>query len=241
MDASEFAVHLDHIREGRENVSKDYSEPERFFDRTYLTESLLELCSQVVRRLSGIQRRNLGRVQHGHAVRRRQDALADYHLPPRQQRREGQGVEGRGPDSWPRPAWPQVPKADVAVFVGTEFDVLKGRGGDGEPVRKTPWGEIAWQLGREAGICGGCRSTMPRVSPRRAMSLRAMLPAGPTLILMDELLNYISRGRKLGLRGPVLQLPAEPVRGGPGAEEHGAVRLDPGVRLGDEPGRRAGP
>ena len=55
MDASEFAVHLDHIREGRENVSKDYSEPDRFFERTYLTESLLELCSQVVRRLSGIQ------------------------------------------------------------------------------------------------------------------------------------------------------------------------------------------
>src|SRR3990172_12788857 len=54
MDASEFAVHLDHIREGRENVSRDYSEPDRFFDRTYLTESLLELCSQVVRRLSGV-------------------------------------------------------------------------------------------------------------------------------------------------------------------------------------------
>lgn len=35
----------------------------------------------------------------------------------------------------------------VAVFVGTEFDVIDGRGGHGEPVRKTPWGEIAWQLG----------------------------------------------------------------------------------------------
>jgi predicted AAA+ superfamily ATPase len=36
-------------------MSKDYSDPERFFERTYLTESPLELCSQVVRRLSGIQ------------------------------------------------------------------------------------------------------------------------------------------------------------------------------------------
>jgi hypothetical protein len=49
MDALEFAVHLDHIREGRETVSKDYSDPARFFDRTYMTESLLKLCSQGLR------------------------------------------------------------------------------------------------------------------------------------------------------------------------------------------------
>ena len=41
-----------------------------------------------------------------------------------------------------------VPKAEAAVFVGTEFDSISGRGGkDGTPLRKTPWGEIAWQLG----------------------------------------------------------------------------------------------
>jgi hypothetical protein len=34
MDASEFAVHLDHVREGR--APKDYQEPGRFFERTYL-------------------------------------------------------------------------------------------------------------------------------------------------------------------------------------------------------------
>jgi len=55
MDASEFAVHLDHIRQKRENVSQDYINPVRFFERTSLTTSLLDLASQVVRRLSGIQ------------------------------------------------------------------------------------------------------------------------------------------------------------------------------------------
>jgi hypothetical protein len=41
-----------------------------------------------------------------------------------------------------------VPKAETALFVGTEFDSITGRGGgDGTPLRKTPWGEIAWQLG----------------------------------------------------------------------------------------------
>ena len=38
-----------------------------------------------------------------------------------------------------------------AWLVGTEFDSITGRGGsDGAPLRQTPWGEIAWQLG--AGI-----------------------------------------------------------------------------------------
>src|ERR1035437_5484351 len=41
-----------------------------------------------------------------------------------------------------------VPAAAVAAFVGTEFDPIAGRGGtDGTPIRKTPWGEIAFQLG----------------------------------------------------------------------------------------------
>src|SRR5256885_14698880 len=52
MDASEFAVHLDHVREG--HAPRDYQEPERFFERTYLTRSLKDLAAQAVRRLSGV-------------------------------------------------------------------------------------------------------------------------------------------------------------------------------------------
>jgi predicted AAA+ superfamily ATPase len=51
LDASEFAVHLDQIKDG--NAPTDYQEPERFFERTYLTKNLLELSSEVMRRLSG--------------------------------------------------------------------------------------------------------------------------------------------------------------------------------------------
>jgi predicted AAA+ superfamily ATPase len=51
LDASEFAVHLDQVRDGR--APAVYRNPDDFFDRTYLTRSLLELAGQVVRRLSG--------------------------------------------------------------------------------------------------------------------------------------------------------------------------------------------
>jgi predicted AAA+ superfamily ATPase len=53
LDASEFAVHLDHVRDGR--APDDYKKPERFSDRTFLTSSLRELGSGVIRRLSGIK------------------------------------------------------------------------------------------------------------------------------------------------------------------------------------------
>jgi hypothetical protein len=53
LDASEFAIHLDQIRDGR--AHQDYTDPQRFFDRTYVTGSLLDLAAQVLRRLSGIQ------------------------------------------------------------------------------------------------------------------------------------------------------------------------------------------
>ena len=45
------------------------------------------------------------------------------------------------------------PDGATAVFVGTEFDSITGRGGnDGTPQRKTPWGEIALQLGGAEGF-----------------------------------------------------------------------------------------
>src|SRR6266850_1948309 len=53
LDASEFAVHLDHIRDGR--AHEDYIKPDRFFERTYFTGSLLDLAAESVRRLSGNQ------------------------------------------------------------------------------------------------------------------------------------------------------------------------------------------
>ena len=51
LDASEFAVHLDHVRDGRAPVV--YQDPQQFFERTYLTQSLCGFAAEVIRRLSG--------------------------------------------------------------------------------------------------------------------------------------------------------------------------------------------
>ena len=52
LDASEFAVHLDKVRLG--DAPEVYKSPQRFFERTFLTENLTGLSAEVVRRLTGL-------------------------------------------------------------------------------------------------------------------------------------------------------------------------------------------
>jgi len=198
MDASEFAVHLDHIRQKRDNVSPDYLDPARFFERTFLTTSLLDLAAQVVRRLSGIQVETSAvfnmATQFGGGKTHSLTSL--WHL----------ATSGEKAKSWKgvdriltKAQTPQIPQARVAVFVGTEFDAIQGRGGDSEPLRKTPWGEIAWQLAGKKGFDLVAEHDAKGIAPGGDV-LQKLLGSEPALILIDELMNYISRARKLEMR-----------------------------------------
>ncbi|MGI8605371.1 MAG: ATP-binding protein [Verrucomicrobiales bacterium] len=195
-DASEFAVHLDRVRDG--TGRRDYADPEQFFAKTFLAANLLDLASQVVRRMAGETSHtspvfNLATNFGGgktHAL------TLLYHL-------ANNGPKSHG---WlgvrqirDKAAVAGVPKGKVAVFVGTEFDSLTGRGGEGEPRRKTPWGEIAWQLGGSAAFELVKEHDAKRIAPGGDV-LRKIVPENePCLILMDELMNYMSRFRREGL------------------------------------------
>ncbi len=195
LDASEFAVHLDQIRDGR--APKDYTDPVRFFERTFVTGSLLDLASQVLRRLSGIPVETSAvfnmSTQFGGGKTHSLTAL--YHLA-----KNGEKAKG-----WPgvdrilrKGGIPTVPEAAVAVFTGKEFDSLRGRGGGNEPVRKTPWGEIAWQLGGAKSLAVLEQHEREFIEPK-GDAIRAMLPKDrPSLILMDEIISYVSTYRNRG-------------------------------------------
>ncbi len=197
LDASEFAVHLDQVRDGR--APKVYQKPEEFFDRTYLTQNLTGLAAEVIRRLSGIKTEanavfNLA-TQFGGGKTHALTLL--YHL----------AKNGPAANGWrgvckliERAEIKSVPNAEVAVFVGTEFDSIAGRGGtDGAPLRRTPWGEIAFQLSGEAGFKVVAEHDEKLIAPAGDV-IRQFLPNDrPCLILLDEIVNYISRNRKSGL------------------------------------------
>lgn len=197
LDASEFAVHLDHIRDGR--APDVYQQPEQFFERTYLTKNLEIISAEVMRRLSGIRTETSAvfnmATQFGGGKTHTLALL--YHLV----------NSGSNAMSWMdvnkilgRAEITKIPQAATAVFVGTEFDSIAGRGGDnGEPLRKTPWGEIAWQLGGLESFNIIKEHDEQMIAPGNDV-LRKVLPKDrPCLILMDELMNYVSRFRKMGI------------------------------------------
>ena len=192
LDASEFAIHLDQVIEGR--APEDYKSPERFFSRTYLTKGLTEVVSEVLRRLSG-ERVGASPVinlttQFGGGKTHALTLL--YHLVKNGKKSEAWvGVQ----ELLEKAQVETIPQGGVAIFVGTVFDVLKGQGGDGEPVRLTPWGEIAWQLGGKEGYEVMKEHDENRTAPSGNI-LRKLFPSNkPVLILMDEVLNYMNRAR----------------------------------------------
>jgi hypothetical protein len=197
LDAAEFAVHLDQVRDDR--APDVYRKPEQFFERTYLTQSLTDMAAQVIRRLSSEKTETSAvfnmATQFGGGKTHALTLL--YHL----------ATHGPDANRWmgvrrllDKSGMSTVPQAAVAVFVGTEFDSLSGRGGDdGTPVRKTPWGEIAFQLGGAEALEVLVEHEKQLTAPAGDI-IRKFLPKDkPCLILMDELMNYVSRNRKSGM------------------------------------------
>jgi hypothetical protein len=197
LDASEFAVHLDKVRTG--DAPNDYTDPHRFFERTYLTSTLTKFAGEVVRRLSGeITQTNAVfnlSTQFGGGKTHALTLL--YHL----------AQHGEKSHGWPgvltitnEAGITTIPRANTATFVGTEFDSIRGRSdGPDSPVRKTPWGEIAWQLGGRKSYAIVAQHDHQMIAPGGDV-IRAFLPTDtPCLILLDELMNYMSRSRKTGL------------------------------------------
>ncbi len=197
LDASEFAVHLDQVRDGR--APEVYQQPAKFFERTHLTKNLAALAAEVSRRLSGIKVETSAvfnmTTQFGGGKTHSLALL--YHLA----RGGPEALEWKGVRTLLKTAGLKgIPRAATAVFVGSEFDSIAGRGGmDGTPVRRTPWAEIAWQLGGSEALRVVAEHDVSLTAPGGDVVARILPADQPALILLDELTNYVSRSRKSGL------------------------------------------
>lgn len=196
-EALEFAVHLDKVRNGR--AIEEYSNPEYFFTRNHLSKNLLYLAIEVVRRLSGetSTTHTSFHVVSPFGGGKTHALTLLYHLV----------RHGADAHKWPgvqkilsEAGVPSLPKARVAAFVGSEFESLKGLGGKrGEPLRKTPWGEIAFQLGGKNSFANVAEYDHKMVAPDEE-SFRDVLPKDePCLILIDDLIRYLARYRSKGM------------------------------------------
>jgi hypothetical protein len=197
LDAAEFAVHLDKVRDG--SATEEYRKPTLFFEKTYLTKNLCALAAETMRRLSGETTETSAvfnmTTQFGGGKTHALTLL--YHLANHGSKSHSwQGVSRILDQSRIK----SIPKAKTAVFVGTGFDSIKGRGGDdGTPNRRTPWGEIAFQLSGEKGFEVVQDHEEQMIAPAGDVISKFLPKDRPCIILIDELLNYISRNRKSGL------------------------------------------
>ncbi len=194
LDASAFAIQLDQVVDGR--APEDYREPQRFFARTYLTEAYRKMAAEVLRRLAG---ERLGTspgvnltTQFGGGKTHFLTLL--YHLC-----RAGEAAKG-----WPGVSelleaaeLSSVPRARVALFIGNRFDFVSGVGRNGEPQRKTPWGDLAWQLGGH-GLYDLLKQHDEQGVVPGGEILQKVFTGEPTLILMDEVLSFARRAREAG-------------------------------------------
>lgn len=196
LEYSVFAVHLHQVKDGR--APDDYKKPERFFDRTYLTVNLTGFAAEVLRRLTGnkVETNAIFNMATQFGGGKTHALTLLYHL----------AKTGKPASQWKgvpaildKAGIKEVPKAQVAVFVGTEFNSSGGEGGaDGTPLRRTPWGDIAYQLSGKEGLDAVKKDEEAFTAPSSS-AIRKFLPKDkPVLILMDEIINYCSRYRKNG-------------------------------------------
>ena len=192
--AAEFAADLAQVARGE--GAYEYRDPVEFFARTYVTEGMLGLLVESLQRLSGEGGEPVIQLKTAFGGGKTHSMLALYHI-----------ARGKiSPEYVPalkavmtRAGISELPKANVAVLVGTAMDPTKKKNPTNLPgyTVSTIWGEMAYQLVTSAGRPD--LYTIIRDADRRGVSpgsetLKNLLnECGPCLILMDELVAYAKK------------------------------------------------
>ncbi|HAZ61352.1 MAG TPA: AAA+ family ATPase, partial [Gammaproteobacteria bacterium] len=176
---AEFAADLwqVHLGEG----SDEYRQPQEFFRRTYLTESLKRLLVGGVQRLAGTGGDPVIQLQTNFGGGKTHSMLALYHLCSGAKPGELAGVDAVLAEAGVK----TLPKAKRVVLVGNKIS-------PGNPVTKvdgtvvrTLWGELAWQLGGKQAFARVRADDEKSTNPGDV--LRELFKEhGPCLVLIDE-------------------------------------------------------
>jgi predicted AAA+ superfamily ATPase len=182
---SEFAADISAVYNGK--ATADYQDAATFYERTFITEGMRLLLTQVAERLSGQGGEPVIQLQTSFGGGKTHTMLAVYHLATRKcPLSDLQGI----PALIDQAKLMDPPQATVAVLDGTDIGPAQPRD-HGGVVTHTLWGELAWQLGKADGYALVREADLSGTSPGKDV-LRALLDmAAPCAILIDELVAYI--------------------------------------------------
>ncbi len=167
-----FAADLGDVVNG--NAPLEYQDATIFFQKTYLTQGLRNLLDNVISRLKGEKGDPVIQLQTPFGGGKTHALLTLYHFIKHRKEISHLAIASE---------LPGIEKAKVAVFVGTWEDALE----------RTPWGEIAKQLGQYEVIK---EHDKKRISPGKTKLRQVLESSGPTIILMDEILEYIVKANR---------------------------------------------
>src|SRR5262249_16396875 len=182
---SEFAADITAVNTGK--ASREYQDAVAFYERTFITEGMALLITQVAQRLAGKGGEPVIQLQTAFGGGKTHTMLAVYHLATRKvSLSDLAGVSGLVDQA----GLMDVPKACVAVLDGTAHGPSQPWK-HGKQAIKTLWGELAWQLGGAEGFSFVKDSDAAGTSPGKDV-LRELLSAyASCAVLIDELVSYV--------------------------------------------------
>ncbi len=184
---SEFAADITAVHSGK--APNEYQDAAAFFERTYITEGMRLLLTQVAQRLSGKGGEPVIQLQTAFGGGKTHTMLAVLHLANRKcALNDLHGI----PTLIENAGLMDVPQARVAVIDGTAH--APGQAWKhGKITVKTLWGELAWQFGGSDGFVLVKDADASGTSPGKDV-LRTLLETyAPCVVLMDELVAYIGQ------------------------------------------------
>ncbi len=180
---AEFAADLWQVYVGE--GSSEYQDPQEFFRRTFLTESLGRLLSGAVARLSGVGGDPVIQLQTNFGGGKTHSMLALYHLFSGCKQADLPGVDALMDQT----SGKELPKVTRVVLVGNRISPGNPVSKDDGTVIHTLWGELAWQLGGRAAFERIQADDERATSPGDALRL-LLKDYGPCLVLIDEWVAY---------------------------------------------------
>lgn len=182
---AEFAADLGKVHNG--SAPSEYSNPQEFFSRTYLTNGLSSLLLTAAKRLSNAGGDPVVELQTNFGGGKTHSMLALYHMASGASASDLSGL-----DQLLQREGLKVPaKVNRAVLVGTARgpqDVLKTP--CGRQIRTT-WGELAWQLGGAKAFDMLADNDAKGIAPGSHLLEELFKAYSPCLILIDEWVAYL--------------------------------------------------
>lgn len=182
---AEFAADITAVHTGK--AATEYQDATAFFERTYITEGMRLLLTQVAQRLSGKGGEPVIQLQTAFGGGKTHTMLAVLHLASRKvPLSDLPGI----PTLIEKAGLMDVPQARVAVIDGTAHAPGQPWKHGRTPV-KTLWGELAWQLGASDGFALVKEADASGTSPGKDVLGQLLEAYAPCVVLMDELVAYI--------------------------------------------------